>query len=109
MPVFFSRLIPPRSTFPFDMKSVEREAMARHAEHWQTQARRGVAIAFGPVFDPKGAFGIGIAETDSEEDLRALWEADPVIAADLGFTYEIHPMPSVILREAQGRPVRPSE
>ncbi|MBM6581781.1 hypothetical protein ILT44_16410 [Microvirga sp. BT689] len=101
MPLFFCRLVPPRSTFPFDITPDERDVMMRHAEHWRAQAKQGKAIAFGPVLDPKGPFGIGIAEYQTEEELRALWDVDPAVASGRGFTYEIHPMPSVILREAQ--------
>jgi hypothetical protein len=51
---------------------------------------------------------VGSAE-DTEEEMRTFWAAAPAIASGLGFTYEMDPTPSVLLRDPQTRPVRPGE
>ncbi len=104
MPYFFCRLVPPRPTFPLDATEAETAAMAAHAAYWLAEAGKGTAIAFGPVFEPPGAWGLGVAEADDAEAMRKLTEADPVILAGLGFRYDIHPMPSLILRDGAAQP-----
>jgi uncharacterized protein YciI len=100
MAYFFCKLIPPRSTFPFDMTGAEKAAMDEHVAYWRAKAEEGVAITVGPVFDPKGAFGIAIAEAADAAAMGEVTEADPVIRAGLGFAFEVHPIPSLILRGA---------
>lgn len=95
------RLVPPRPTFPFDITEAEGKAMADHAVYWRKLADDGHAIAVGPVFDPRGAYGLAIVETENEAEAEALAAADPVAQADLGFRWEVAPMPSIILREAK--------
>ncbi|QEL25567.1 hypothetical protein FQV39_25450 [Bosea sp. F3-2] len=101
MPYFFCRLLPPRPGFPGDASAEELRLMQEHGTYWREQAARGIAIAFGPVLDPAGAWGLGVAEASGEDEIRMLTEGDPVIRAGLGFRFEIHPMPSLILRDAQ--------
>jgi hypothetical protein len=57
---FFCRLIPPRASFMVDMTPAEREVMQQHAAYWRVLLAEGKAIAFGPVADPKGAWGLGM-------------------------------------------------
>jgi uncharacterized protein YciI len=104
MPYFFCKLVAPRPTFPFDMSEAEGAAMQAHAAYWQEQAGKGVAIAVGPVFDPKGPFGVAIAEAPDEAAMRRLLDADPVIGAGLGFAFEMHGIPSLILRGGGAAP-----
>lgn len=99
MGYFHLRLIAPRPTFPFDMTEAEGEAMAEHAIYWRKLAADGRAVAVGPVFDPKGAYGLAIVETENEAEAEALGAADPVTRSGLGFRWEAAPMPSIILRE----------
>jgi uncharacterized protein YciI len=101
MAYFFCRFVPPRASFPGDITAQEAELMQQHGDYWRERARQGVAIAFGPVFDPKGAWGLGVAEALDETAMRDLTDADPIVRADIGFAFEIHPMPSLILRRAQ--------
>ena len=100
MPYFLCRLLPPRPSFPADMTEEEKALMARHGAFWRQQAEQGVAIAVGPVMDPAGAWGVAIAETGTMDAMRSIVAADPVVVADLGFSYDLHPMPSLILRVA---------
>jgi hypothetical protein len=94
---FVFRLNTPRATFPGDITPAEREAMNRHAAYWMDYVKAGTVIAFGPVMDPKGSWGMAVAQTDPET-AKTLTAADPVILADLGFSYDILPMPSLVLR-----------
>lgn len=59
---------------------------------------RGSAVVFGPVLDPKGAWGLSIIRADNEAEARGVIEADPILGADLGFSYEMFPMPRTYLR-----------
>jgi uncharacterized protein YciI len=99
MGYFHLKLIAPRPTFPFDITEAEGRAMAEHVVYWRQLATDGHAVAVGPVFDPKGAYGLAIVETENEAEAEALGAADPVTRAGLGFTWEVAPMPSIILRE----------
>lgn len=99
MGYFHLKLIGPRPTFPFDINEAEKTAMTAHAQYWQRLAEEKLAVAVGSVFDPKGPWGMAIVETENEAEAEALGQADPVIAAALGFRYEYAPIPSLILRE----------
>src|SRR5262245_49686596 len=94
---FLCRLIPPRPTFAADMTPTELDAMQKHVAYWTDLASRGTAIAFGPVADPKGAWGVGIIAVRDEEELRRLQDHDPAIRAGIGMKYEAYPMPRVIV------------
>lgn len=99
MGYFHLRLNAPRPTFPFDMSEGEKTAMAAHAAFWRKRAEENIALVVGPVFDPKGAWGMAIVETENEAEAEALGQGDPVILADLGFSYDVSPIPSIILRD----------
>ncbi|ACA16627.1 YCII-related [Methylobacterium sp. 4-46] len=100
MAYFFCRLIAPRATFPADMTPEEGAAMRAHAAHWRALAEEGRAVAFGPVLDPAGAWGLGLLCVADAQEARAVTEADPVVAAGLGFRTVIHPMPQLSLGRA---------
>jgi len=93
MKTFFCKLIGPRVTFPGDMTPGEGQAMQRHAAYWGASMDKGQVVAFGPVADPAGTYGILILEVEDEAAARSLIDHDPVIEAKLGFRFEIHPMP----------------
>jgi hypothetical protein len=97
---FFFKLLPPRPNFTQDMTEAERELMQRHASYWQTALDKGSVLVFGPVFDPRGPYGAGIANFADDGVARSFAADDPVIKADCGFTYDICPMAAVI-RQAQ--------
>jgi uncharacterized protein YciI len=94
---FVYRLIPPRPTFPLDMSDEEAAIMGRHVSYWQELADRRIAVAFGPVADPAGGWGLGIVEAEAEADVEAIRDADPVVKTGLG-TVEIYLMPGAIVR-----------
>src|SRR5262249_43266588 len=93
------KLVPPRATFPFDMSEVEKTAMTEHAKYWRRLAEDQRAVVVGPVFDPKGAYGMAIVGTENEAGAGALSAADPVAMANIGFRYEVSNMPSLIIRD----------
>ena len=96
---FCCRLLPPRPTFAFDMTPDERKVMQAHAAYWRELLGKGHAIVFGPVNDPKGGWGLGVIRAASAEELHQLKDRDPVIVANLGFSYEVLPMLTAVFKE----------
>ncbi len=95
---FFSKLLPPRSTFPADMTPVEAKFMKEHADYWRALVAKDRAIVLGPVMDPAGAYGIGVIRAEDEAQARAMVDDDPVIKAQLGFRVDLYPMGGAIYR-----------
>jgi uncharacterized protein YndB with AHSA1/START domain len=93
---FMCKLLPPRATFMQDMNADERSAMQAHAAYWRVKLAEGAAIAFGPVADPAGGYGLGILAVPDEATLRAFQAADPAIVAKIGLRYETTPMVTVV-------------
>jgi uncharacterized protein YciI len=94
---FLYKLIPPRPTFDKDMSETEKAIMGRHIAYWQRLAERGTAIVFGPVSDPAGAWGLGVVEADTNEQVRALGDADPAVISGLA-RFEVCALPGAIVR-----------
>ena len=90
---FFVKTDNPRPTFQTDMTPQERETMGKHVEYWTGYAKRGKAVVFGPVADPKGVYGILVANLQDENELRRLLAADP--AKDI-LAYSYHLMPRAV-------------
>lgn len=74
---FFVRTKTHRPDFSTTMTEQEREVMMNHIGYLSQYAAKGVAIAFGPVLDPKGVYGVGIYETDSVEQMQEILNNDP--------------------------------
>jgi uncharacterized protein YndB with AHSA1/START domain len=89
---FLCRLLPPRPSFAQDMSAEEAEIMQRHAAYWGGLLRGNTAVVFGPVADPKGAWGVGIVRATDEAAVNSLRDADPAILSGRGFRYEVLPM-----------------
>ena len=96
---FVIRLLPPRPSFPFDMNEGERATMQEHVGYWMTLRQAGTAYVFGPVADPKGAWGLGVVKAADEAAVRAIEAGDPAIRSGLGFRYEILPMLQAVVRD----------
>ena len=92
MPGFVVKLIAPRPTFAFDMSADERTMMMQHAGYWAGLAKGGSVLAYGPVADPVGAYGIGIIVAADLAAVEAMRDSDPAILSGLGFSYDIAPM-----------------
>ena len=67
--------------------------MQQHAAYLTGLMQQGKVRAFGPVFDPAGAYGMGIVEAESEEEVRELISHDP--ASEIN-RYEVYPMRAVL-------------
>lgn len=92
---FLLKLIGPRPTFPMDMNADERAAMTAHVAY--TRSKLGdTAVAFGPVADPGGVWGLGILAVKDEAAAREFVANDPVIKANLGLRYEVIPMMNLV-------------
>jgi len=89
---FVFRLIPPRPSFPLDMSAEERATMMEHVGYWSTLTEQGQVLAFGPVDDPQGAYGIGIILGESQSAAEELRDHDPAVKSPYGFRTEIAPM-----------------
>jgi uncharacterized protein len=97
MNYYFMRLHSPRSTFPADITTEERETMVRHSAYWKEQIQKGKALVIGPVADPSGAFGMGVLRLTEPAELETLMKNDPAILANIGFKNEAYPMPRILL------------
>jgi uncharacterized protein YciI len=95
MPHFFLKLIAPRPTFAADMNDDEKKLMHAHFLYWKERQDRGEVLVFGPVLDPKGAFGMGIVIAADDAAAKAFAAGDPAMQSGLGFDCEIHPMRAV--------------
>ena len=98
MGYFVYKLIPPRPTFAQDMTEAEAELMRAHGAYWSELAAKRIAVVFGPVLDPKGAWGLAVAEVQDEAGARALGANDPTITSGVGFRFEIYPMAQAVVR-----------
>jgi uncharacterized protein YciI len=96
---FVFRLLGPRPTFPGDMTPDEAEVMGQHSAYWRELARSGAAVAFGPVLDPGGVYGLGVVRADDEAAAQAIADADPVVRAGIGFQVEIAPMMALVTKD----------
>jgi len=88
---FVFKLIPPRPSFAEDMTEEERDIMKQHVVYWTENAEKRIAIVFGPVLDPKGIYGLGIIEVESEDQAYILAAKDPAVKSGLQ-RLEIYPM-----------------
>jgi len=91
---FFIRTQNPRPTFHLDMTAEERSIMERHVAYWSEKATQGIAIAFGPVMDPRGVYGIGVYQVKDEAEMRALLDQDPAKGL---LQYEVLPMARAVV------------
>jgi uncharacterized protein YciI len=95
---FFLKLIPPRPTFVHDMTEDEKKIMQEHAVYWKDLMEKGIVVVFGPVLDPNGAFGMGIAEVNDENMLREMQANDPSTKSGLN-KLEYYPMFATIKKD----------
>lgn len=85
-------LRPCRPDFAFTMTEDERAVMTQHVAYWKEKMALGKVIVFGPVFDPKGPYGIGIVQVESEEELAGFIDGDPASTIN---NYEFFPMNAI--------------
>lgn len=92
MPHYFLKLIPRRPSFSQDMTAEERAIMMQHIAYWTELMNKGQVVVFGPAFDPAGAYGMGVVETETEEELLDFMKNDPAATIN---RYEHYPMRAV--------------
>jgi uncharacterized protein YciI len=69
----------PRPNLALDMTEEERGITSRHAASWRPLIDSGQMVVFGPVLDGSGSRGLGVVESDDEDDLRLFAAGDPVV------------------------------
>jgi len=82
-----------------DITPAETKLMQEHGAYWRALLAKNIPIVFGPVLDPKGAYGICVFRASDESEARALTVADPTLRANVGFSFELLPMAGAIYRE----------
>jgi uncharacterized protein YciI len=90
---FFLRLNTVRPDFVQTMTDQEKAIMGQHAEYWRNFMNQGKLVVSGPVLDPKGAFGAGVACVDSEDQIKEFIAGDP---ARVLSTIDYFPMRAVL-------------
>ena len=98
---FVFRLLPPRPTFAFDMNDDERAMMGEHAAYWASLMAQGRVIAFGPVNDHSGAYGLAVVLAETLAEAQSLSDADPAVRSPHGLRTEIAPMIALITPNAR--------
>jgi uncharacterized protein YndB with AHSA1/START domain len=89
---FVFRLVPPRPDFAFTLTDDERATMTDHLGYWSRLTERGNVVAFGPVADPQGSYGIGIVLAEDIAAAEQFRDGDPAMKSPHGFRTEIAPM-----------------
>ena len=90
---FVLYLNPPRPTFAQDMSAEERNIMMLHVAYWNDLMNKRYTLAFGPVIDPSGVYGLGIIAADNEEQVKNFITNDPANGLN---KYEYYPMMAVV-------------
>src|SRR4030095_5066136 len=90
---FVLHLLPMRPDFAQTMNDEERTIMMQHVGYWTDLMSKGKVVAFGPVIDPKGIYGLGIISADNEQEVQDFIANDP--AAKIN-KYEYFPMKAVV-------------
>lgn len=75
-----------------EMSDSEKAIMQQHVVYWGNLLEKGIATAYGPVLDPKGAYGIGVLCVQSDEELQDVIAGDPANGLN---KYEYSPMRAV--------------
>jgi hypothetical protein len=98
---FFLRVVPPRPDFALTMDGTEQEMMAAHAAYWAGLARAGHVVAFGPVLDPSGPYGVGLVLARDLDEVDGLVGKDPAMVSSDGFVTEVQPMGALVTAEGR--------
>ncbi|MDB5134734.1 MAG: hypothetical protein JWP37_1337 [Mucilaginibacter sp.] len=93
MPQYFLKLNAKRPTFAQDMTDDERAIMKQHAAYLGDLMNKGIVAVFGPVFNPDGAFGMGVIEVENEEQVKEIIKNDPASGIN---NYEYYPMMAIL-------------
>ena len=66
--------------------------MLAHLRYWGELTEAGATMAFGPVNDPAGSYGIGVVLAADLAEAERLRDGDPAMQSPHGFHTEILPM-----------------
>lgn len=86
--LYLFRLIPPRADFAQTMTDTEQGAMAQHVAYWQELLAAGRVVAYGPVADPEGVWGLGVLRVADRAEALAIGAADPSVTLGVN-TFEV--------------------
>jgi uncharacterized protein YciI len=82
------------------MTPEEQALMGEHVAYWSGLFDEGRVVAFGPVADPEGGWGVSVVDADDEAAVRAMIDSDPVKLRGEGFRYDVFEMPGAFARPA---------
>ncbi len=88
---------PNRPTFATDATEDELKIVGEHFEYLKKCFDEGKLMLVGPCLD--AAFGIGIFEVESEQEVRDIMLDDPAVKAGVFKLKEIHPFKISLLRK----------
>jgi uncharacterized protein YciI len=94
MKPFLLKLFAPRPTFHLDITEEEMKTMRVHAQYWRDLLDKGVAVAFGPVHEPKESWGVAIFYAEDQAAAEAIAADDPATKA--GMHEEVYPMAALV-------------
>ena len=79
-----------------DMTDAEKKIMHEHSVYWRSHMEKGGILAYGPVADPRGPWGVGIVNMKSSKEVEDFGNNDPAMKSKAGFTFEFYPMPTLV-------------
>lgn len=88
---FLYKLFPPRPSFHLDQDENETKMMQAHMGYWKELTNKKNAIVYGPVFDPKGVYGMAVIEVENEQQADEIAKNDPAVVSKV-CTCELIPM-----------------
>jgi len=95
---FVLKLVPCRPTFAQDMTAEERAIMQQHVVYWRDLMNKGFVLAYGPVLDPVGVYGLGLVGVDNEEQVKEFIASDPAATIN---SYEFYQMRAIVPEKAK--------
>jgi uncharacterized protein YciI len=98
---FVFKLIPPRPTFAHDLNDAARAIMQQHAGYWAELTKQGRTVAYGPVDDPSGSYGLGVILAVDQAEAEGLLAQDPAVLSSHGFRADLAPMLALITPTAR--------
>jgi uncharacterized protein len=90
---FVLHLLPSRPDFAQTMTEEERAIMTKHVAYWMEIMNQGKVVAFGPVFDPREVYGLGIICVNNEQEVKDFIANDPANKIN---SYEYFPMKAIV-------------
>jgi uncharacterized protein YciI len=94
MKPFLLKLFAPRPTFHLDITPEEMAVMQTHGKYWRDLLEKGIAVAFGPVLDPKASWGVAVFYAEDQAAAEAIAAEDPTSKA--GMHNEVYPMATLV-------------